>query len=98
VKSRACVSAILAALALTGCTVGPDWQQPKTEAPPAWRIDYAQAAELANAKWWEAFGDPVLNKLVEDALRENRDSRRPPPASTSSALRTTRRSSTRVRL
>ena len=58
---------------LSGCTVGPDWQQPKIEAPPAWRIDYAQAAELANAKWWEAFGDPVLDQLVEDALRENRD-------------------------
>jgi hypothetical protein len=38
---------------LAGCSVGPDWQQPKTEAPPAWRIDYAQAAELANAKWWD---------------------------------------------
>ncbi len=69
VKRIACVLALL----LAGCSVGPDWQQPKTEAPPAWRIDYAQAAELANAKWWEAFGDPVLNKLVEDALRENRD-------------------------
>jgi len=58
---------------LAGCTVGPDWQQPKIESPPAWRIDYAQAAELANAKWWEAYGDPALNQLVEQALRENRD-------------------------
>ena len=30
-------------LLLAGCTVGPDWQQPKVETPPAWRIDYAQA-------------------------------------------------------
>jgi multidrug efflux system outer membrane protein len=66
-------ASIAAALVVAGCTVGPDWQQPKVEAPPAWRIDYPQAAELANARWWEAYGDPVLNKLVEDALRENRD-------------------------
>ena len=66
--------AICAALLLAGgCTVGPDWKKPEVEAPPAWRIDYAQAAELANARWWQAFGDPVLDRLVEDALRENRD-------------------------
>jgi outer membrane protein, multidrug efflux system len=58
---------------LAGCTVGPDWQQPKVETPPAWRIDYAQAAQLANARWWQAYGDPVLDRLVEDALRQNRD-------------------------
>ena len=58
---------------LAGCTVGPDWQQPKVDTPPAWRIDYAQAAQLANARWWQAFGDPVLDQLVEDSLRENRD-------------------------
>lgn len=64
---------LIAFLFLSGCAVGPDYEPPKVETPPAWRIDYAQAAELANARWWEAFGDPALNKLVEDALRENRD-------------------------
>ena len=66
-------SPVLFCAALAGCTVGPDWQQPKVDAPPAWRIEYAQAAEVANTRWWEAFGDPVLDQLVEDALRENRD-------------------------
>ena len=28
---------------------------------------------MANTKWWEAFGDPVLDRMVEDGLRENRD-------------------------
>jgi len=58
---------------LAGCTVGPDWQQPKVPTPPAWRIDYAQAADLANARWWQAFGDPVLDQLVDESLRNNRD-------------------------
>ena len=43
--------------------------------PAAWRIDYPKAAEVANTKWWEQFGDPVLNELIETALRENRDVR-----------------------
>jgi len=59
--------------ALAGCTVGPDWTQPAVDTPPGWRIEYKEAVELANTRWWEAFGDPVLDKLVGDALRENRD-------------------------
>jgi multidrug efflux system outer membrane protein len=58
---------------LSGCAVGPDYQQPKVETPPAWRIEYADAVEVANTRWWSAYGDPVLDRLVEDALRDNRD-------------------------
>jgi len=65
--------AVAMVVLLAGCAVGPDWQQPKVDTPPAWRIEYAQAADLANVRWWQAFGDPVLDNLVEDALRQNRD-------------------------
>jgi multidrug efflux system outer membrane protein len=70
-KTRIAAACIAAALA--GCTVGPDYVRPAVEAPLAWRIDYPKAAEVANIKWWEQFGDPVLDQLVETALRENRD-------------------------
>lgn len=63
------------AAALLGCAVGPDYERPQTEVPPQWRIDYPKAAGVANTKWWEKFGDPVLNQLIEEALRENRDVR-----------------------
>ena len=66
----ACITA-----ALAGCTVGPNYVRPTVETPPAWRIDYPKAADVANLKWWEQFGDPVLNELVETALRDNRDLR-----------------------
>jgi len=68
------VAACIAA-AFAGCTVGPNYVRPTVEAPPAWRIDYPKAADVANLKWWEQFGDPVLNQLVETALRDNRDLR-----------------------
>ena len=67
--------AVLVAAAVAGCTVGPDYARPAVDAPAAWRIDYPKAAEVANTKWWEQFGDPVLNGLIETALRENRDIR-----------------------
>jgi multidrug efflux system outer membrane protein len=70
-KTRIAAACIAAALA--GCAVGPDYVRPTVDTPPAWRIDYPKAAEVANLKWWEQFGDPVLDQLVETALRNNRD-------------------------
>ena len=67
--------AVLAVVAITGCTVGPDYVRPEVATPPAWRIDFPKAAEVANTRWWEQFADPVLNELIEDALRENHDVR-----------------------
>ncbi len=69
------VLAVLVAATLAACTVGPDYVRPEVDVPSAWRIDYPKAAEVANTKWWEQFGDPVLNGLIEAALRENRDIR-----------------------
>jgi outer membrane protein, multidrug efflux system len=66
---------VLLATVVAGCTVGPDYERPAVDAPTAWRIDYGTAAEVANTRWWEQFGDPVLNELVESALRENLDVR-----------------------
>ncbi len=66
---------MLAALLVAGCTVGPDYVRPVVDTPEAWRTDYPEAAEAADTKWWEQFGDPVLNELVDTALRDNRDLR-----------------------
>ena len=62
----------LAAL-LSACAVGPDYERPKTEAPDKWRIDYPAATDVANTRWWEQFDDPALNRLIDEALRANRD-------------------------
>jgi outer membrane protein, multidrug efflux system len=61
--------------ALSGCMVGPNYVRPVIDTPPKWRIEYPKATEVANTKWWEQFGDPVLNGLIESALRDNQDVR-----------------------
>jgi multidrug efflux system outer membrane protein len=66
---------VLVALGVVGCTLGPDYVRPDVKSPDAWRIEYPAAAEVANTQWWEQFGDPVLNELVQTALRENLDVR-----------------------
>ena len=59
------------ALLLAGCAVGPDYQRPAVDAPAfkeAGNWKPAEPAEnLPRGKWWQAFGDPVLNDLEDRA-------------------------------
>lgn len=59
-------------LFLAGCIVmGPNYQRPQVSMPDQWPgIDQG---ESIREKWWEAYQDPVLNRLVEEALHNNRD-------------------------
>lgn len=68
----------LSALALSGCAVGPDYVAPV--APPAASGPFlsqsaaVSAAPIA-ADWWKLYNDPVLDGLIEDALKANTDVR-----------------------
>jgi NodT family efflux transporter outer membrane factor (OMF) lipoprotein len=67
--ARSRLGAGLALLVLAGCAVGPDYQRPAVDAPAfkeAGNWKPAEPAEqLPRGKWWEAYGDPVLNGLQE---------------------------------
>ena len=70
---KATVLCVAVAALLSACAVGPDYKRPEVESPKDWRIDYPKAAEVANTKWWEQFGDPALDQLIEQALQGNLD-------------------------
>ena len=62
------------ALALAGCTVGPQHVRPDTQAPAAFaeaNADHYATAQPASALW-ASFDDPVLGTLIERSLAENR--------------------------
>ena len=61
------------ALALGGCTVGPNYVRPTVDTPPSWRMTDAEAKDVANSAWWGQFNDPVLDNLIGSALQENLD-------------------------
>jgi multidrug efflux system outer membrane protein len=74
--SRAIVSSIVAAALLGGCAIGPNYTRPSVAEPPTFRGQaIAEAASLADAPWWEAFQDPSLKALIQEALRNNYDVR-----------------------
>ena len=64
---------LLAAFSLFGCMMGPNYQRPSVDTPQTWRFEEKEAKDLANTAWWEQFNDPVLNDLIQTALRENKD-------------------------
>jgi NodT family efflux transporter outer membrane factor (OMF) lipoprotein len=84
--STTIVSALLL-LALTGCTVGPNYHKPDAPSAPAFKEDAdvtpppnppnggwkrAQPGDdKLRGKWWEIYGDPQLDKLEETIAVSN---------------------------
>src|SRR5208283_510793 len=71
--TRLSKTAVLASLVCSGCTIGPRYQRPVTQTPPAlkemagngqWKMA-TPSDGLMKGKWWEIFGDPQLNRLEE---------------------------------
>jgi outer membrane protein, multidrug efflux system len=68
--------AVLAALVLAGCAVGPNYKRPDTGAPTAYRDQApAGAGSLADLAWWDVYKDPRLNELIRAALADGFDAR-----------------------
>ena len=70
---RKTVVCSLLTMILFGCMIGPDYRRPAVETPASWRFEEKEAREIGNTVWWEQFGDPVLNELIQAALMENKD-------------------------
>ncbi|HEV7733675.1 MAG TPA: efflux transporter outer membrane subunit [Candidatus Binatia bacterium] len=64
---------VLVGVVLAGCAVGPDYRTPEMAVPDRWGEPTAAAPEHATdlATWWRAFGDPMLDELVDAALAQN---------------------------
>lgn len=58
---------------ITGCTLVPEYERPALEVPASFRFEPQVVAETANTVWWQQFGDPVLDALIEQALAANYD-------------------------
>ena len=68
------------ALTMSACTVGPNYVKPTP--PPIATGSFAETAKTTAAAptplpdhWWQLYNDPVLDRLVTDALAHNTDIR-----------------------
>jgi NodT family efflux transporter outer membrane factor (OMF) lipoprotein len=63
-----------AALALTGCAVGPNYVKPPIKVNPTWSTATSpqiSTQSAADSAWWKAFNDPTLEQLIQLAYRQN---------------------------
>ena len=68
-------SAGMFALFLVGCTVGPNYKSPKTKVPENFVNSRPAADTEMVAKWWTTLQDPMLDSLIDRAVRSNLDLR-----------------------
>ena len=77
--TKSLFAALLAATSLTACAAGPDYRPPVT--PPTAAAPFigtatpAVSAAEAQGDWWRLYEDPLLDRLVGDALSANTDVR-----------------------
>ncbi|MFN0133671.1 MAG: efflux transporter outer membrane subunit [Phycisphaerales bacterium] len=74
---RNCI-ALVALLALAGCTVGPKHSPPQTKTPSAWpaALEAGLTTDAPDLhEWWRGFSDPMLDSLVDRALAGSLDLR-----------------------
>ncbi len=73
------IAVLIAAVWMTGCTVGPNYRRPLVQTPQTFRapdpLPAPQATSFADLKWWEVFKDEELQQLVKTALEQNYDLR-----------------------
>ena len=63
---------LLLAVALAGCTVGPNFAPPAAILPPVWQGTTPVQA-TTDGRWWRSFDDPVLDALEARAGSANLD-------------------------
>src|SRR5258708_6840024 len=60
------------ALLLAGCAgLKPDYTKPVVDLPAGWRDAPADGMQVRDAHWWKVYGDPVLDRLIDEALAHN---------------------------
>jgi multidrug efflux system outer membrane protein len=71
------LSSVILFLALSACTVGPNYKRPAVPLPAQFHstAQPESAASIAGAKWFDLFNDDTLKQLVTTAIDRNFDLR-----------------------
>jgi multidrug efflux system outer membrane protein len=66
---------LMAAVLLPACSfLQTTYEKPAPEVPESWKSSgEGNQASMAGERWWTLFNDPVLDKLVDEALERNHD-------------------------
>lgn len=60
-------------ISVVSCKVGPNFHQPVVQSPQIFNYETNPIDSIINLKWWELFQDPILDSLISEGLRNNKD-------------------------
>ena len=72
-KLKPSILLALLSLLLSSCAMGPDYARPKIEMADNFRMAEIEGESIANLPWWELLHDEQLQRLIRQALAENKD-------------------------
>lgn len=61
------------AILLAGCAIAPKYERPAAELPQAWPQSEIAGKAAPMQRWWAVYGDPALDRLMDEALAHNQD-------------------------
>ena len=70
---RPLILACLCCILFSSCIFRPEYSRPYVDVPDSWRLPTDESCRYANIRWWEQFGDPILDALILEALENNND-------------------------
>ena len=67
------ITVFLTSLVMTACAMGPDYKRPPIDINKQFLMAQEEGESIANLAWWEFLQDKKLQKLINQALLDNRD-------------------------
>ncbi len=64
---------LLPSLLIVSCAMGPDYLRPPIETADQFRMSQTEGQSIANLPWWALLHDEELQRLISQALSENKD-------------------------
>lgn len=74
-RTRSVLLVLITSCVLCACAVGPDYRAPRLDVPDRWQSQLVSAdasGDESLARWWTSLNDPILDQLIQQALRENK--------------------------
>lgn len=64
---------VASSLFLSACAMGPDYSRPHVDTTDRFRMAETEGHSIANLPWWELLHDQELQRLIRQALLENKN-------------------------
>ena len=75
-RAASTLTCVACCASMAACALGPNYRRPDTKTPAAYRFEQdAGADSVADAGWWQVYGDPALQSLIRESMANNLDVR-----------------------